>query len=236
MEGKREAERGERVQRGRQRWTVNKEETKRTSEHTGKESYELLSTFLLHPPFLQTQTIATLCRCERAGGHCLCFPQAGSGGFLWAAPSQQAAKEEEVQSNQSPRMYQPLICFQDDPLEFTLPLLHTFSAVLVLLLSLFTVPSCVLLFFSFPLILPSVPLPTISLPALSVMQLVVLKVWSVGRLVGEAGGGGGVPLGACAVPQNMVRFPHKHTKGSSLIKTLCFSSSHAPNTHRPGFQ
>lgn len=38
-----------------------------------RKSYGLLSTFLHHPPFLQAQTIATLCHCERAGGHCLCF-------------------------------------------------------------------------------------------------------------------------------------------------------------------
>lgn len=137
-------------------------------------------------------------------------------------------------------MYQPLICFQDDPSSAHTPQnvsfpplpLHTHSAVSLLLLSPFTAPSLsppppLLLLSPRAVFTLSPHCPLLSLPALSVLQLVVLKVWSVGRLV--VGGN----LGACAVPLNMLCFPHKHTKGSSLIKTLCFSSPHVPKTHRP---
>lgn len=91
-----------------------------------------------------------------------------------------------------------------------------------------------------PLCLPSSPFTPVPLspPALLVMQLVVLKVWSVVHLVGEeerrGRGGWGVPLGTCAVSLNMLCFPQRHTKDSSLIKRLCFSSPYVPNTHRPG--
>lgn len=54
-------------------WESERQKKKHERVWRKRKSYGLLSTFLLHPPFLQAQTIATLCHCERAGGHCLCF-------------------------------------------------------------------------------------------------------------------------------------------------------------------
>lgn len=138
-------------------------------------------------------------------------------------------------------MYRPLICFQDDPswahappqkISIFLPPPFTLLGLsLCLYVPLSLHPPCLLLS-SFSLTSSSHSSPRrrlLSLPAPSVLQLVVLKVWSVGRLVGEGAGGGG----AFALPLNKLCFPHKRTKGSSLIKTLCFSSRRVPNTHCP---
>lgn len=178
---------------------------------------ELWASFYIPAPspfFLQTQTIATLCHCERTRGHCLCFPQAGSRAFLGAAPSQSAAKEEELQSNQSPRMYQPLICFQDDPsCAHTSPKSYCFPT-----------PSlhsqCCLPFPGSPPApppLPSCRLHTLSppsLPALSVMQLVALKVWGV-----IGGGSGSLP----STPKYAPLCTHAHKR---LLPNKKHSASH----------
>lgn len=84
------------------------------------------------------------------------------------------------------------------PPELTLPEISPFPPFTLLVLILYfsfplsPAPPCLLLFFT-PLLYAVFSLSPLCrllrLPALSVMQLVVLKVWSVGRLVGEGVGG-----------------------------------------------
>lgn len=212
-------------------WESERQKKKHERVWRKRKSYGLLSTFLLHPPFLQAQTIATLCHCERAGGHCLCF----SIGRLRCIPRGSSqpigsqggrAAVQLVPKNVSaidlfPGW--PLLSshFPKNSLFFTLPFLwfqcfpcacFPLSRLLLFLISphvVFTLPPhCLLL----------------SLPALSVLQLVALKVWSAGCLVGA--------LRACAVLPKFARLStqaHKRllpNKNTLILISSC--SRHTP--------
>lgn len=80
----------------------------------------------------------------------------------------------------------------------------------------------------------SSPLPSVGLlacPASSALQLVVLKEWSAGRLVGE---GSRRRVGACSLPQNMRCFSDACTKGllpnkQNTVSHLAACQTHCPN-------